>query len=74
MCNKEDVGNGWERQYLRKTCEMNRQGWSGLADRLVSWWTGKPQRTVEVAYVFSSYTKGPVALTWGEQLEEEEKS
>lgn len=37
---------------------MQRGGWSGLADRLVSWWTGKPARTIPVDIVASVYAKG----------------
>ena len=69
---KKNVGDGWQYFYNERILVMNRTGWSGLADRLVAWWTGKPQRTVKVTYEVSVYGKGGniKILIWGEQAGE----
>ena len=68
----EDKGNGWKRYSVRQTVPEHRRGWSGLADRLVAWWTGGPINQIEVDYTFSVYAKGDGDLElkiWNSQIE-----
>ena len=72
MTEKYGRGNGWHYFHTTKTLEMNRLGWAGLIDRLVAWWTGEPQRKIQVQYTASVYGKGgDVKIDlWGMQIEE----
>ena len=72
MTKQEPFGNGWNKFSVRRRLLMNCRGWSGLADRLVAWWTKKPQRSVVVEYEASVYAKdGEISiLIWGEQFTE----
>lgn len=53
----EPAGNGWKRFKQTRVVPEHRVGFGGLCDRLVSWWTGKPQRQINVTYTASVYAK-----------------
>jgi len=60
----KELGNGWTQFISQDILDMNRNGWAGLADRLVSWWTGKPQRQIRIVIRLDACARGGTVELW----------